>query len=134
MHEMSLAIDLMELVKRHVPPSACLMTVTVRIGPMHGVVSEALQWAWSAVTSQATWPQAKLIIETPPWRLSCPRCGRLWEPATVDEHCTCGSVHARVEGGDEFALVSVDVADLDASVEDRSRHEAENQVGLGTVV
>ncbi len=134
MHEMSLAVDLMELVKRHVPPSACLMKVTVRIGPMHGVVAEALQWAWSAVSSETAWPQAKLDIETPPWRLRCPRCGRLWEPMTVDEHCTCGAVHARIEGGDEFALVSVDVADFDESVENQSRHEIELPSRLGTAV
>ncbi|NNM86751.1 MAG: hydrogenase maturation nickel metallochaperone HypA [Phycisphaerales bacterium] len=134
MHEMSLAVDLMELVKRYVPPSAYLMTVTVRIGPMHGVVAEALQWAWSAVRGQSAWPQAKLVIETPPWRLSCPRCGRLWEPATVDEHCTCGSVHADIEGGDEFALVSVEVADSDESVENQPRPEVVGHCGLATVV
>ncbi|MGC8551266.1 MAG: hydrogenase maturation nickel metallochaperone HypA [Phycisphaerae bacterium] len=134
MHEMSLAVDLMELVKRHVPASACLMTVTVRIGPMHGVVAEALQWAWSAVSSETTWPKAKLVIETPPWRLRCPRCGRLWEPTTVDEHCTCGAVHAHIEGGDEFTLVSVDVADFDESVENQAHCEVEAPSALDTVV
>ena len=109
MHEMSIAMELLTLIERRMPPHATLEAAQVRIGPMHGVVTEALQWAWQAVVAEKGWPQARLVIDTPPWQLQCPACRRQWKPQAMDECCSCGHLEARVVGGDEFLLLSIDV-------------------------
>ncbi len=109
MHELSIAESLVELIRRHLPAHRTLLHATVRIGPMHGIVPEAMRLAWKLASAQAGWPTARLIIDSPPWRLRCVSCGRCWEPTTVDEHCLCGSVDCEILGGDEFQLVSIDV-------------------------
>ncbi len=109
MHEMSIAMELLTLIESRMPPHATLEAAQVRIGPMHGVVAEAMQWAWRTVVSEKGWPQARLLIDTPPWQLQCPACRRQWQPQTIDELCTCGHLEAKLVGGDEFLLLSIDV-------------------------
>ncbi len=109
MHEMSIAVELLELIERRMPPSAGLQAARVSIGPMHGVVVEAMQWAWQMAVAEKGWPQAKLIIDTPPWQLQCPACRRQWQPQTMDERCACGHLEATLVGGDELVLLSIDV-------------------------
>lgn len=109
MHEVSIAESLIALIRRHMPTNGKLIRATVRIGPMHGVVSEAMGMAWNIASSEAGWPAAQLNIITPPWRLRCVSCGRCWAPATVDEHCVCGFTKADIMGGDEFQLDSIEV-------------------------
>ncbi|NNM87572.1 MAG: hydrogenase maturation nickel metallochaperone HypA [Phycisphaerae bacterium] len=109
MHEMSIAMELLGLIESRLPPDATLEAAQVRIGPMHGVVAEAMQWAWQAAVAEKGWPQARLLIDTPPWQLHCPACGRQWTPQAMDERCDCGHLEARVVGGDEFLLLSIDV-------------------------
>ena len=109
MHEMSIAMELLGLIERRLPPDATLEAAQVRIGPMHGVVAEAMQWAWQATVAEKGWPKARLLIDTPPWQLKCPACGRQWNPQAMDERCACGHLEARVVGGDEFLLLSIDV-------------------------
>ncbi len=109
MHEVSIAQALIELIRRHLPAHHRLVRATVRIGPMHGVVSEAMQLAWSIVSAEAGWPGVTLVIHDEPWRLRCVACGRCWEPETVDEPCTCGCTRVEIMGGDEFQLDSIEV-------------------------
>ena len=109
MHEVSIAESLADLIRRHLPPHQHLIGITVRIGPIHGVVPESLAMAWNVVSEKEGWSGSQLHVITPPWRLRCGACGRCWEPVTVDEHCTCGSPHADIMAGDEFVLESIDV-------------------------
>ena len=109
MHEISIAESLIALIRRHIPTHERLISATVRIGPMHGVVSEAMEMAWNIASANAGWAGSRLIVVTPPWRLRCVACGRCWEPATVDEHCVCGGLQVDVMGGDEFHLDSIEV-------------------------
>jgi hydrogenase nickel incorporation protein HypA/HybF len=109
MHEVSVAESLAALIRRHLQTHQHLVGATVRIGPMHGVVPEALQSAWSVVSAAEGWNDAQLHVVTPPWRLRCIACGRRWTPTTIDEPCECGSSHADIVGGDEFLLESIEV-------------------------
>ena len=109
MHEVSIAESLIALIRRHLPAHQRLVQATVRIGPMHGIVPEAIEMAWNIASADAGWKGSRLIVMTPPWRLRCVVCGRCWEPVTVDEHCVCGAAHVEILGGDEFQLDSIDV-------------------------
>ena len=109
MHEVSIAESLIALIRRHLPAHQRLIRATVRIGPMHGVVPEAMEMAWNIASADAGWSGSRLRIVSPPWRLRCVACGRCWEPITVDEPCVCGGTHVDILGGDEFQLDSIDV-------------------------
>jgi len=111
MHELSIAYELARMIQRHIPEGAELTLVKVRIGPMHGINADALARAWEVVRLEVGWPTAQLSVDIPPWRLKCPSCGRSWQPAVIDEHCTCGEIKAQIMGGDEFLLVAIDVKD-----------------------
>jgi Zn finger protein HypA/HybF involved in hydrogenase expression len=111
MHEISVAYELTELIRRYLPSGAELAAAKVRIGPMHGVNSDALEWAWEVVKLEAGWPTAKLMVDSPPWLLRCPKCGRTWQPVVIDERCTCGELHTQIVGGNEFMLVAIDIRD-----------------------
>jgi hydrogenase nickel insertion protein HypA len=124
MHEVSVAQALVELIRRYLPAHHRLIRATVRIGPMHGVVAEAMQLAWQVVSIDAGWPQSTLVVNDQPWRLRCVACGRCWEPATVDEPCQCGCTRVEIMGGDEFQLDSIEVDNPTPHSGHKSRHPA----------
>lgn len=113
MHELSIAEALLEQVKRHLPPTAALRRVEVRIGPMRMIESQAMQWAWQAATAGTPWAGAKLSLQMLPWRLQCPTCERQWDAMDLLETCSCGCDACRPIGGDELQLLCVDY-DADA--------------------
>ena len=106
MHELSVADALVELVRRRLPAGALLRRITVRIGPLHAIAPEAMQWAWKSAAEKAGWSGAQLELDLPPWRLRCLSCGRRWQSALVDELCVCGAIGAVLEDGAEMLLLS----------------------------
>ena len=108
MHEFSIAESLVALVRRHLPMGALPRRVTVRIGPLHAISPEAMQWAWTAAAEQAGWKATQLDLDLLPWRLHCLSCGRSWPAELVDECCPCGAPDATLEGGDEMLLMSIE--------------------------
>ncbi len=112
MHELSIARALIELVDQHAPADATVTRVAVRVGPMRGVVEDAMQWAWQAATDDTPYADSALDLEMLRWRLRCPDCGREFEADELFVECECGCGRPTPIGGDELALVSLDVEDM----------------------
>ncbi len=111
MHEMSIALALVEQVAKHVPPGRRLLRVEVYAGPMRGIDPEAMQWAWAGATRGGPLEASHLNLTSGPWTLRCRSCQRSWQSDTTDEICTCGEVNPTVTGGDELQLRSIEVDD-----------------------
>ena len=113
MHELSVAESLVELVTDELGPDAPgrVMSVTVRIGPLSGVVPAALAFAYDAATAGTCLAGSALHIEEVPAAVYCPQCGRDSEITHVTStHCpNCGSTAARIVRGRELEVASVTV-------------------------
>ncbi len=109
MHEISIARALFGLVCQHAPNDATVRRVNVRVGPLRAIEPDALQWAWKAITKDTKFGRSTLQLESLPWRLRCPACGRRWESGNPMEACPCGHPNPRPAGDDELTLLSLEV-------------------------
>jgi hydrogenase nickel incorporation protein HypA/HybF len=79
MHELAISEALLGqltgLAEQHGWPR--LSRVWVRIGLLSGVVPEALQFAFNALSAGTPAEGAELVLETAPGRFACDQCGEL---------------------------------------------------------
>ena len=86
--------------------------VTVRIGHLRQVVPDALRFGWELLTEPTNLKGAELVIEQVPATVSCTECG---EETTLDMPIlacgSCGSFEVKLLSGEEFLIVSMDIAE-----------------------
>jgi hydrogenase nickel incorporation protein HypA/HybF len=86
--------------------------VTVRIGHLRQVVPDALQFGWEILTDTTALKGCRLIIEQVPATVACRECN---VETTLDMPilcCSaCGSFEVTLLTGEEFLLVSIDLAE-----------------------
>jgi Zn finger protein HypA/HybF involved in hydrogenase expression len=111
MHELSIAIAILEIAGRRVPTGCVLTCVRVVAGPMRAIDAAAMELAWRAVAADSGMPRLKLELELRPWALACARCGRRWNSQELDGVCACGSDRVSPTDGDELDVVSIEVDD-----------------------
>ena len=114
MHELGIAQEILALVRRHVPDvqAGLVRDVRVRVGDLAGVVSESLEFCFSAVVADTPWSQATLVVERVPACVRCEACGHVFATALCGAGCAvCGDARVRMVSGQELQVASVDVAD-----------------------
>lgn len=76
MHEMSLAQNLLDIVRQEMQKNNVqqLLAVKVRAGRLNAVVPDILKAAFEALIAETAYPEAKLIIEKIPLELKCAHC------------------------------------------------------------
>lgn len=84
--------------------------LTVRVGPLSGVVVEALRFAFESLAPGSAVEGARLaVVETRP-QLRCPECGTLYETEVGEYRCPkCGSAAGELVAGNEMELESIEV-------------------------
>lgn len=84
----------------------------VRVGPLSGIVVEALRFAFEALTPGTPAAGARLDIEETQLSFHCPRCGADYATPVGSYQCpACGSADGELRGGNELQLVSIEVPD-----------------------
>ena len=84
--------------------------VRLRIGALSGVVPDALQFAFEAVTAGTPAEAAVLTIEEVPARFWCAQCQREFQPANVFSDCPdCGKPSGDIRAGRELELASLEI-------------------------
>jgi hydrogenase nickel incorporation protein HypA/HybF len=113
MHELSVALSLIEVageqLERQGQVRAC--AVHVRLGPLSGVVVEALRSAYELAREGTPFASAELIIEETPLVVHCPTCAAertLTSPLLVCPEC--GTPTPDVVMGRELELFALEVA------------------------
>lgn len=83
MHEMSLCMSLLEIVRQEMEKhgAARLVSVRVRHGALANVVPEALSMAFEVLTIDTDLAGARLDMTEEPVTLACGACGREFAPA-----------------------------------------------------
>jgi hydrogenase nickel incorporation protein HypA/HybF len=131
MHELSVATRIVELIAEQLDggPGAVRVTrVRVRIGPLSGVVPEALVFAFDAATAGTMLAGAALDVEAVPLVAHCPACDADRElPGPQRLRCpACGGATPDVVSGRELDVVSVEVEDVvDDAGQQRQRPAAD---------
>ena len=110
MHEMSLMQGLLDIVRQEMAAHQArhLQVVKVTCGQLSGVVPDALDMAFTALTQGTNLEGAKLDLHLDPLHLRCGQCGQTFSPGTEEclasfapcPHCGNEIGHAILSGQD----------------------------------
>ncbi len=115
MHELSIAVNLVEIAVEEArrQGAARAHAVHLRLGPLSGVVGDALRSAYEVACVDTPLAGSKLLIEETPVEIFCRRCG--CERAVVsiqDMRCRlCRTPSSQVVRGRELELHLLEVID-----------------------
>ena len=119
MHELSIAIGLVEAVcEKAAELGARVNVVHVRLGPLSGVLRDALEFSFDVAVAGTAIEGAELAIEEMPITASCPQCGGEPKVVTLQSmRCPdCGTATPEMVGGRELELYALEV------IEDAAPH------------
>lgn len=129
MHELAVCQALLDQVEAVAAERGAsqVTRVTVRVGPLSGVVPQLLTRAFSVARAGTCAGSARLEIRPAVVRVACTDCGAASEVAANRLLCAaCGSFRTRLLAGDELQLVSLDLEHADpAAAAPASRLEEE---------
>ncbi len=115
MHEMSIALEVVEQVAEAAPPpgAGAVETVRLRVGELAGVVADALHFSFSLACADTPLEGARLETEFVPGRARCVPCGDAWPTGMPPRLCCpkCGGASCELLSGRELQIVSVRWAD-----------------------
>lgn len=111
MHELSLMTNLLDAAAT-AADGAPICALRVRVGPLSGVVVEALRFAFEALVPGTPAQGARLDVEETAPVFHCPRCGADYAtPVGLYDCPSCGATAGELRGGNELELVSIEVPD-----------------------
>jgi len=110
MHELSLATEIIDLVRPSIPEGESLKSVQVTIGLLAGVCSDSLQFCFAELTRLEGYPDARLMVVSTPARFHCRSCELDYETQTVEEVCpACSSMMRTMLAGSEMSIDFIEV-------------------------
>lgn len=111
MHELSICNAIASTAATHAEGRS-VSQVTVQIGHLRQVVSDALQFSWEVVSSTTDLKHAELVIEEVPTVVECATCGaRTTLDMPIMACGSCGGFDVTLLSGEELLIVSIDVVD-----------------------
>jgi len=113
MHELSIALSLIEGAEEHMKRlgEPRVVAIHVKVGPLSGVVPDALLFAYGVACEGTMLEGSRLAIEHSPVLIHCSHCDRATAPESLQSMtCSvCGHPPARVVQGEELELVALEV-------------------------
>lgn len=114
MHELSVAENVVEIIRRYVSPTDLIRVrrVRMKVGEFGGVVPDSLTFCFQAIVAQTDLSKATLAIENIQFAIRCEECGRESNPEfgiVVCEHCGAG--RTTIISGRELQVVDIDLDD-----------------------
>jgi hydrogenase nickel incorporation protein HypA/HybF len=113
MHELSIALSILDLAGEEAERrgGACVVGIHLKLGPLSGVVKEALLSAYEIARESSPLAEARLVIEETPILVHCPSCEAVRAAASPQElGCAeCGAPTARVVSGRELEVVALEI-------------------------
>jgi hydrogenase nickel incorporation protein HypA/HybF len=112
MHELSIALSLVDLAaeeaERH---GGRVAAIHIKLGPLAGVVKEALVGAYDLAREGTELERAELVVEEVPVVTYCPACAAERAPASVQELLcpACGAPTPEVIRGRELEVVALEI-------------------------
>jgi len=115
MHELGIAENILDIVRRNVPDdrASAVKSVRLRVGPFAGVVPDSLKFCFDALSGDAGMTNAALQIEHTQLAASCRDCGNKSEVKNFVFLCSaCGGGNLEIISGNELEVVEIELGDL----------------------
>jgi hydrogenase nickel incorporation protein HypA/HybF len=113
MHELSIALSILDAAgeEAHKHGDVRVRAVHLKLGPLAGVVKEALVSAFEMARADTPLADADLVIEDIPVRIRCSQCRADRPIVSLQEFACaeCGTASADVVQGRELELVALEV-------------------------
>lgn len=115
MHELSIALSLVDVACEEMTRLGCLRvdSVHVRLGPLSGVVKDALLFSFDAAAAGTPLQGARLEIEDVAVTVWCGACAAERALANLSHRrCpVCDTLTPDIVGGEELELIGLEVVD-----------------------
>ena len=112
MHELSIALSILDLAAEEAERrGGRVCAVHLKLGPLAGVVKEALRSAYDLAREGTPLAGAELVVEEVPLVAYCRACAAERTPASVQELCcpACGAPTPEIVGGRELEVVALEI-------------------------
>src|SRR3954451_16887698 len=112
MHELSIALSILDLVAEEAErQGGRVAAVHLKLGPLSGVVKDALVSAYDLAREGTPLAQSELVVEEVPVITYCPACAVEHAPRSVQELCcpACGGPTPEAVSGRELEVVALEI-------------------------
>jgi len=112
MHEMGIAMDVLKIVKEHLPAEQPVRVkkISLKVGKLTAVVPDSLKFCMEVITKDTEAEGAEILIEEVPLMVQCQACGEKTELAEPVFICPkCNSPNLAVISGRELFVESIEV-------------------------
>jgi hydrogenase nickel incorporation protein HypA/HybF len=113
MHELSIALGIVDIAEQESDRrgSVPVLAIHVRLGPLSGVVKEALTSAYELAREGSAVADSNLVIEETAIVIRCPRCQIEATVPSVYELCCprCGTPTADIVSGRELEVTALEI-------------------------
>jgi hydrogenase nickel incorporation protein HypA/HybF len=114
MHELSIALNILDMAAEEAERQGGgdVVAIHLRLGPLSGVVKDALLSAYDLARETSSLPRAALVVEEVPLVAYCPTCAAERSPASAWEMIcpTCSAPMPQIVRGRELELVALEIA------------------------
>jgi hydrogenase nickel incorporation protein HypA/HybF len=113
MHEMGIALEIIDIVRSSIPadkPDARVERINLKLGKLSAVVADSLRFCFEVAAKEAGLGGAELVIDEIPVTACCNSCGHTWtieKPVFVCPACD----HTSIEmlSGRELDIESIEI-------------------------
>jgi hydrogenase nickel incorporation protein HypA/HybF len=113
MHELSIALSILDLATEEADrlEGVQVLGIHLRLGPLSGVVKEALLSAYELAREGSLLAEAQLVIEETPLLAHCPTCQTTKAVVSVQQLCCadCGTPTPQLLSGRELEVVALEI-------------------------
>jgi hydrogenase nickel incorporation protein HypA/HybF len=113
MHELSIAMSIVEMVEQEVERRGCaqVQAVHLRLGLLSGVVKDALLSSYEMACESTTLQGSYLVIEEVPVEVFCPECQTRRAIHSIQWFCcpVCGTPTPDIVQGKELQVVALEI-------------------------
>jgi hydrogenase nickel incorporation protein HypA/HybF len=115
MHELSIAMGILELTEEESEKRGGVRVdaIHLRLGPLSGVVKEALLSAWQLASEQTEFESSRLVIEDVPIAVFCSKCQAERPVQSIQRLCCveCDAPATEVVRGRELLVSALELAE-----------------------
>jgi hydrogenase nickel incorporation protein HypA/HybF len=119
MHELSIAQNILEIVKEHLPAEKTqrVNSICIKVGDGAGVVIDSLEFCFNSITAGTPLQEATLKIERVPFVVRCNVCGK----TSINENgfflCSfCEGGDVVLVSGNELEVSAIELVDEEEMV------------------
>ena len=112
MHELSIAMSILDVVEEEMENhQANVRAICIRLGPLCGVVKDALCSAFELASENTPYATSQLVFEDAPIVVFCPICDAERPVQSIQHFCcaNCDTPASKVVGGRELEIVALEL-------------------------